>query len=156
MVIQILSHHQKKDCIWKMSSLLEAPSSSKTSSSQLKMSALSNDQLKIGQIANDQNLKIGHSTSNNCQMSNGQGPIEQSSNGERPGGHGKGGQRSSGRDESEARYCEFTRQSILSDPRCFDVDVDADAGELVKLVMCVYSGPPKIKIINFMKCATFN
>ena len=96
--------------ISKMTSLLEpslSPCSPKTSAS-LKMTGMSNDQLKIGH------------TANNGQMSNGQSPIEQASNGQRLAANGKAnGVRSNGRDESEARYCEFTRQSILEDPRCF-------------------------------------
>ena len=96
--------------ISKMTSLLEpssSPCSPKTSAS-LKMTGMSNDQMKIGH------------TANNGQMSNGQSPIEQASNGQRLAANGKAnGVRSNGRDESEARYCEFTRQSILEDPRCF-------------------------------------
>ena len=91
-----------------MTSLLESPSSpcSPKTSASLKMTAMSNDQLTIGH------------TANNGQMSNGQSPIEQASNGQRLAANGKAnGVRSNVRDESEARYCEFTRQSILSDPR---------------------------------------
>ena len=74
-----------------MTSLLEPTSAtcSPKTSASLKMATMSNDQVK---------------------MSNGQSPIEPNA---------KKGSRISGRDESEARYSEFTRQSILSDPRCF-------------------------------------
>ena len=58
------------------------------------------------------------------QRSNGRRGEEQQNNGgrqedQRSNGRRGEEQRSNGRDESEARYCEFTRQSILSDPRFF-------------------------------------
>ena len=123
-----------------MSSLIEPPSSpcSPKSATSLKMTGISNDQPpKVGLTANGQ-ISTGNgqiSTTNdqismeNGQIStgNGKSPTKQASNSpkgsddhEAKNGHKKkksNGGRSNGRDESEARYSEFTRKSILSDPR---------------------------------------
>ena len=115
-----------------MSSLVE-PSSSPckaNSATNLKMTGISNDQPpKVGLTANDQtSITNGQISSTNGQISmeNGQSPTKQASNSQKgsdgleaKNGHKKksNGGRSNGGDESEARYSEFTRKSILSDPR---------------------------------------
>ena len=122
-----------------MSSLIEPPSSpcKANSATSLKMTGICNDQQpKIGLTAKGQ-ISTGNgqiSTTNgqismeNGQIStgNGQSPTKQASNSQKgsdgheaKNGHKKksNGGRSNGRDESEARYSEFTRKSILSDPR---------------------------------------
>ena len=122
-----------------MSSLIEPPSSpcSPKSATSLKMTGISNDQPpKVGLTTNGQistaNGQIstinGKISMENGQISTGNGhsPSKQASNSQKgsddheaKNGHKKksNGGRSNGRDESEARYSEFTRKSILSDPR---------------------------------------
>ena len=123
-----------------MSSLIEPPSSpcKANSATSLKMTGISNDQPpKVGLTANGQiSTSNGQISTANGQISitnvqipmgNGQSPTKQASNSqngsddhEAKNGHKKkksNGGRSNGRDESEARYSEFTRKSILSDPR---------------------------------------
>ena len=122
-----------------MSSLIEQPSSpcKANSATSLKMTGISNDQPpKIGLTANGQistsNGQIStangqiSTTNGQIPMGNGQSPTKQASNSQKgsddheaKNGHKKksNGGRSNGRDESEARYSEFTRKSILSDPR---------------------------------------
>ena len=116
-----------------MSSLIEQPSSpcKANSATSLKMTGISNDQQpKIGLTAKGQ-ISTGNgqisTTNGQIPMGNGQSPTKQASNSQKGtddheanNGHKKkksNGGRSNGRDESEARYSEFTRKSILSDPR---------------------------------------
>ena len=108
-----------------MSSLIEPPSSpcKAKSATSLKMTGISNDQPpKIGLTANGQIS----TTNGQISMGNGQSPSKQASNSQKGSDDHEAnndykkksnGGRSNGRDESEARYSEFTRKSILSDPR---------------------------------------
>ena len=122
-----------------MSSLIEQPSSpcKANSATSLKMTGISNDQPpKVGLTANGQiSTSNGQISTANGQISitnvqipmgNGQSPTKQASNSQKGSDDHEAknglkkksnGGRSNGRDESEARYSEFTRKSILSDPR---------------------------------------